>query len=207
MQTVETGDWTNPRLCQSIKLVDVNGIIPRISSGPAAIGAAHKGRTYDCTRPSCTNAHKTPCQPGASAYDNAVCLFNSRFHRQLAAFRNVPFSNSSNACWSSCCVFITIGPYQATGSSSGFPETRRNRTPSSPACTSTSSPRSKRISERLSASDGGAVSSQPTPSVGTASGPDALQNFPPPANTYANAQRVVSTGRVFRRPGATPTSR
>jgi hypothetical protein len=36
-------------------------------------------------------------------------------------------------------------------------------------------------------SDGGAVSSQPTPSVGTASGPDALQNFPPPANTYANA--------------------
>jgi NAD(P)-dependent dehydrogenase (short-subunit alcohol dehydrogenase family) len=26
MQTVETGDWTNPRLCQSIKLANVNGI-------------------------------------------------------------------------------------------------------------------------------------------------------------------------------------
>ena len=42
------------------------------TSGPAAIGAAHKGRTYDCTRPSCTNAHKTPCQTGASTYDKAV---------------------------------------------------------------------------------------------------------------------------------------
>ena len=29
-------------------------------------------------------------------------------------------------------MFMTIGPYQATGSSSGFPETRRKRTPSSP---------------------------------------------------------------------------
>jgi hypothetical protein len=26
MQTVEIGDWTNPRLCQSIKLANVNGI-------------------------------------------------------------------------------------------------------------------------------------------------------------------------------------
>ena len=38
-----------PAKCQSIKFVDVNGIIPRISSGPAAIGAAHEGRTYDRT--------------------------------------------------------------------------------------------------------------------------------------------------------------
>ena len=57
------------------------------------------------------------------------------------------------------CVFITIGPYQATGSSSGLPETSRKRMPSSPACTVTSSPRSKRTSERLSASAGGVVSS------------------------------------------------
>src|SRR5437588_11954386 len=28
-----------------------------------------------------------------------------------------------------------MGPYQATGSSSGFPEMSRNRIPSSPACT------------------------------------------------------------------------
>jgi hypothetical protein len=34
-------------------------------------GAAHKGRTYDCTRPSCKNAHKNSCQPGASTYDKA----------------------------------------------------------------------------------------------------------------------------------------
>ena len=31
------------------------------------------------------------------------------------------------ACCSSACVFITIGPYQATGSRSGFPETSRNQ--------------------------------------------------------------------------------
>jgi hypothetical protein len=36
------------------------------------------------------------------------------------------------------------------------------------------------------------VSNHCTPSVGTASGPDALQNLPPPANTYAKAWRVVS---------------
>jgi hypothetical protein len=60
-------------------------------------------------------------------------------------FRNFPCSSSLKACWSCSCVFITIGPYQATGSSSGLPETRRKRIPSSPACTLTSSPRSKRI--------------------------------------------------------------
>ena len=66
---------------------------------------------------------------------------------------------------------------------SGFPETSRNRIPSSPACTVTSSPRSKSTSERLSASAGGVVSAHPTASVGTASGPEALQNFPLPAKT------------------------
>src|SRR5450631_4856153 len=48
------------------------GFNPRISSGPAAIQAAQTGRTYDCTRPYCTNAHKNSCQTGASTYDNAV---------------------------------------------------------------------------------------------------------------------------------------
>ena len=37
-------------------------------------------------------------------------------------FRNVPCCSSSNACLSCSCVFITIGLYHATGSSSGFPE-------------------------------------------------------------------------------------
>src|ERR1019366_3145089 len=51
------------------------GFNPRISSGPpAAIGAAHKGRTYDCTRPSCTNAHENSCQPGA--FSNRVSFVN-----------------------------------------------------------------------------------------------------------------------------------
>src|SRR5437762_9395814 len=93
-------------------------------------------------------------------------------------FKNFPCSSSSNACRSCSCVFITIGPYHATGSCNGFPETRRNRIPSSPACTVTSSPRSKSISERLSASVGGVVSNHLTVSVGTVNGPDALQNFP-----------------------------
>ena len=63
----------------------------------------------------------------------------------------VPSRSSRAACCSSACVFITIGPYQATGSRSGFPETSRNRIPSSPAWTVTSSPLSKRTSERLPA--------------------------------------------------------
>src|SRR6266478_2231564 len=90
--------------------------------------------------------------------------------------------------------------------SRGLPETRRKRMPSSPACTTTSSPRSKRTRERLSAADGGVVSSQPTDSVGTERGSLALQNLPEPAKTYAKAWRVVSTGSVFLRPGATDTS-
>ena len=39
----------------------------------------------------------------------------------------VPFRYSSKACSSSSSVFITIGPYQATGSSMGLPDMSRNR--------------------------------------------------------------------------------
>src|SRR5205823_4284551 len=46
----------------------------------------------------------------------------------------VPSRSSATALCSSACVFITIGPCQATGSSIGLPETRRKRMPSSPAC-------------------------------------------------------------------------
>src|ERR1035438_6018798 len=98
-----------------------------------------------------------------------------------------------------------MGPYHATGSSSGLPDTSRNLIPSSPAWTTTSSPLSNRISERLPASWGGWVSAHPTDSVGTAKGLDALQNFPLPAKTYANECRVVSTGNAFLRPGGTET--
>ncbi len=55
---------------------------------------------------------------------------------------NVPFWYSSKAILSSSCVFMTIGPYQATGSPIGFPETRRKRTLSFSAVTTTSSPSS-----------------------------------------------------------------
>jgi hypothetical protein len=51
---------------------------------------------------------------------------------------------------------------------------------------------------RLPASAGGSASAHRSGSVGTARGCDALQNFPAPANTYANAWLVVSTGKVFR---------
>jgi len=44
---------------------------------------------------------------------------SSHFCPAPFAFRNVPFSSSSNACLSCACVFITIGPYHATGSLSG----------------------------------------------------------------------------------------
>src|SRR3954469_18711102 len=130
-----------------------------------------------------------------------IAALKGRSSTLLHFFRNVPCSSSRNACCSSCCVFITIGPYQATGSSSGLPETRRKRIPSSPACTLTSSPRSKTTSDRFSASVGGGVSAHPTLSVGTANGPEALQNLPSPAKTYANAWRVVCTGSVLRLPG------
>ena len=41
---------------------------------------------------------------------------------------NVPFRYSSNAICSSSSVFITIGPYQATGSPMGLPDMSRKRT-------------------------------------------------------------------------------
>ena len=52
---------------------------------------------------------------------------------QLGGFKNVPSRSSSNAFCSCSCVFITIGPYHATGSLSGSPDTSRKRMPSSPA--------------------------------------------------------------------------
>ncbi len=42
---------------------------------------------------------------------------------------NVPLRSSLTACCSSACVFITIGPYHATGSSIGLPDTSRKRMP------------------------------------------------------------------------------
>src|SRR5262245_39663998 len=100
-----------------------------------------------------------------------------------------------------------MGPYQATGSFSGRPEMSRKRRPAGPASTATSSPGPKSTSVWSPASAGGLVSDQPSPSLGTASGPEALQNLPAPSNTYANALRPASTGNALRLPGGSDTSR
>src|SRR5690349_25088133 len=97
---------------------------------------------------------------------------------------NVPSRSSLTACRSSAWVFITIGPYQATGSSIGLPETKRKRIPSSPASTVTSSPRSNSTSERFPVRSRISVSLAPTArSVNTPNGADAELNVPEPSNT------------------------
>ena len=68
------------------------------------------------------------------------------------------------------CVFITIGPYHATGSSSGLPETSRKRMPSRPPAPSLR--RRCRTAPANGCPPPWAASFQPAhPSVGTASGP------------------------------------
>jgi len=111
---------------------------------------------------------------------------------QVLRFKNVPSRSSVNAWRNSSCVFITIGPYQATGSLSGCSEISKKWTPSSLASTNTSSPGPKSTTVWLSASDGGVVSHHPTSSVGTASGPEALQNFPTPEIDIAMPQPETS---------------
>src|SRR4026208_236616 len=53
---------------------------------------------------------------------------------------NVPLRSSVSACCSSVFVFITIGPYHATGSSIGLPRTSREPSPSAPAPTTPPAP-------------------------------------------------------------------
>ena len=69
---------------------------------------------------------------GATFATEPTCQV-AKFYPRPFFFRKVPSWSSVNACCSCSCVFITIGPYHATGSSSGFPETSRKRIPSSPA--------------------------------------------------------------------------
>jgi hypothetical protein len=63
----------------------------------------------------------------------------------------VPLLYSSKATFNSACVFITMGPRQATGSPMGFPEINRNWTGSSSALAATWSPSEKRIRLPLAA--------------------------------------------------------
>ena len=86
---------------------------------------------------------------------------------------NFPVCNSLIAWRSSACVFITIGPYHATGSSSGLPDTSRKRIPSGPACTTISSPRSNNTSEWFPMSYTGSALGFVASSVSTACGAEA----------------------------------
>src|SRR5207244_9856744 len=127
--------------------------------------------------------HLTVNEDGEGSNPSAPANFSldsSPFQRCLM---NLPVSSSEIAWRNSACVFMTIGPYQATGSSIGLPDTSRNRIPSSPACTTISSPLSKSTSECLLTSYTGPLSGFATCSVSTARGFEASRNMPKPANT------------------------
>src|SRR6266571_3999684 len=95
---------------------------------------------------------------------------------------NVPSRSSAYAWRSSVEVFMTIGPCQATGSSSGRPDTSRKRIPASPAWTVISSPESNKTRERLPASSRLVVpAGSPTHSVSTPRGAEASRNDPLPS--------------------------
>ena len=64
---------------------------------------------------------------------NDMWIAATALRHNIGVLMNVSFCSSANACCNSSCVFITIGPYHATGSLIGLPETRMNRIPSSPA--------------------------------------------------------------------------
>ena len=89
-----------------------------------------------------------------------------------------------NACRSCSCVFITIGPYHATGSSQRL---SRDQQEPDPVVAGLHRHFVAAVEEHERAVVGldrrRRCPTSPPPSVGTASGPDALQNFPPPANT------------------------
>jgi len=94
----------------------------------------------------------------------------------LLTFRKVPFELPE--CLPELLLRVHHdGPVPGHGLLQRFPETSRKRMPSSPACTMTSSPRSKSTSERFSAARRIRVRPM-TGSVGTSRGPDALQEFP-----------------------------
>src|SRR5713226_806082 len=130
--------------------------------------------------------------PLAEDVSHRAVLFRSLAQIQRCLMKSPDCS--SFIAWRSCsCVFITMGPYHATGSSIGLPDTSRKRMPASPAWTETASPRSNRMSERFCASENAAglvgppgppaSRTGPTCSVLTAAGADASRNVPLPSNT------------------------
>ena len=55
------------------------GSDPQMSSGPAAIPAAHEGRTYGCNRPTCRSVEKSPCQGGVHIWSPSWRSSTRRF--------------------------------------------------------------------------------------------------------------------------------
>src|SRR6056297_1207122 len=112
------------------------------------------------------------CMAGRGFASARPCILGfsqkySVFHPSVLLWpKKVPCSSSVKACFSSFRLFITIGPYQATGSRRGIPETSSIRTPSAPLAIFISSPLSNKTSVRLTASFGGVVSCQRSASVG-----------------------------------------
>src|SRR5580704_16754468 len=142
--------------------------------GPGRAAAPDQPRSYHragcgCTGPRVAPTVRWPARP-----------------RRLpqACLMNVPLLSSATARCSSAWVFITIGPYHATGSSSGLPDTSRNLMPPSPASTVTSSPLSNSTSERLPVRSRTSVSPLAVSfSVSTPNGSEAPENVPDPSNT------------------------
>src|SRR5262249_21688349 len=77
------------------------------SCGSGAVGRAARDRRAD--------------RFGKSRNLIGLAQDGARSHDQVLV--KVPLRRSETACCSSACVFMTIGPYQATGSLIGFPDT------------------------------------------------------------------------------------
>ena len=103
----------------------------RFSAGPSPPPTRSSGRMRNVRR----TADKSRARPGGRP------VTPLRFGR--LSWMNSPRSSSRIAVCSSARVFMTIGPYQATGSWSGRPVTRRKRNPCSPAWARTRSPSPK----------------------------------------------------------------
>ena len=87
-----------------------------------------------------TSQWQTPswARPRLVALGDSGPVLPARYPRPC--LMNVPLLTSSNAVRSSAWEFITIGPYHATGSCSGLPETRINLTGRASVVTVTVSP-------------------------------------------------------------------
>ena len=94
------------------------------SAARGKIGIGTGGKQSGTNQRKAEESHQQRCQRAPHGFIlTGIARFATYYFYYF--FKNVPFSNSSNACLSCSCVFITMGPYHATGSSSGLPETSK----------------------------------------------------------------------------------